>query len=207
MASKFQLENNVFVSATEEINASELQEYMFKLVKEGFLPSGTTFYMIGGIHHGTTSDGKVIEGQTDFKLLHGFYHQVYNNLTQLEIWDKMSYDYVLVPITCSAKINHTTWTETYALSNVSKRELSRLARKLLKGKKPSLVLFASCFSFNSKIKDFLFSKGVMASLSISHDKGEVTEGKLFALDEDQQNVIKEFAEVRRNQNFHLASRA
>ena len=195
---KFRLENNVFVSATEEINASELQAYMFNLVKEGLLPSGTTFYMIGGIHHGTTIDGKVIEGQTDFTLLHGFYHQVYNNLTQLEVWDKMNYDYVLVPITCSAKVDHTTWTESYALSNISRRELSRLARKLRKGKKPSLVIFASCFSYNSNIKDYLFSKGAMASLSISHDKGKVTEGKLFALYEDQQNVVKEFAEVKKD---------
>ena len=74
-----------------------------------------------------------------------------------------------------------------------------MARKLRKGKKPSLVVFASCFSFNSTIKDFLYSKGVMASLSISSDKGKVTEGKLFSLDQDQQDVIKRYDEV----NWHF----
>ena len=29
--SKFRIENNVFISATEEINASELQEYVVEL--------------------------------------------------------------------------------------------------------------------------------------------------------------------------------
>ena len=35
----------------------------------------------------------------------------------------------------------------------------------------------------------------MASLSISHDKGQVTGGKMFSLDQDQQDVIKRYEEV------------
>ena len=68
--SKFRIENNVFVSATEEIDVSELQEYIVDLVQSGNLPEGTIFYLIGGIHHGKIDD-KVVEGQTDFRLLQG----------------------------------------------------------------------------------------------------------------------------------------
>ena len=68
--SKFHIENNVFVSATEEIDASELQEYLVDLVERGILPTGTVFYMIGGIHHGK-KDNKVVEGETEFRLLQG----------------------------------------------------------------------------------------------------------------------------------------
>ena len=193
--SKFRLENNVFISAIEEINAHDLQTYLSELVLTGGLPFGTTFYMIGGIHHGRDQDKKAFEGRTDFTLLHGFYHQVYTKLSQLEIWNKMNYDFSLVPITCSEEIDTTTWQTTYNFSDISKLELTKLARKLIKGKKPSLVVFASCFSFYSTIKDYLYSKGVMASLSISYDKGKVSEGKLFSLDQDQQDVIKRFDEV------------
>ena len=66
--SKFRIENNVFLSATEEIDASELQEYIVDLVECGNLPSGTIFYLIGGIHHGKMDD-KVFQGETDFRLL------------------------------------------------------------------------------------------------------------------------------------------
>ena len=198
---KFRLENNVFISATEEIDATELQTYIIDLVKDGLLPPQTVFYLIGGIHHGLNRDGEAIEGQTDFTLLHGFYHQVYTNASKLDSWKEKKYDFVLVPVTCSAEIDYQTWRETYKLSDISKNELSRLARKLLKGKKPSLVVFASCFSFNSTIKDFLFSKGVMASLSLSYDKGQVTEGKSFSLDKDQQDVIRDYDEVRHNDYF------
>ena len=79
------------ISATEEINARDLQTYLSELVLSGVLPFGTTFYMIGGIHHGITQDKEAYEGRTDFTLLHGFYHQLYSLLIQLEIWDKMSY--------------------------------------------------------------------------------------------------------------------
>ena len=40
-SNKFCIENNVFVSATAEINASELQNYMEELVQNGALPQGT----------------------------------------------------------------------------------------------------------------------------------------------------------------------
>ena len=192
---KFHLENNVFISATEEINATELQDYVVELVKSGVLPSGTKFYLIGGIHHGKSQDKEVVEGQTDFTLLHGFYHKLYSKIFDSNIWDEKKYDFVLVPITCSEELDFKTFHTTYKLSNISRRELSKLARKLLKGKKPSLIIFASCFSFESKIKDILYSKGVMASLSVSYEKGQVTGGKQFSLDQDQQDVIKRYEEV------------
>ena len=193
---KFVIENNVFISATDEINVSELQECITKLVEDGTLPPGTIFYMIGGIHHGKGLNKEIVEGQTDFTLLHGFYHKVYSHLIKLEIWNKREYGLKLVPITCSEELNFTTFKTDYVLSDISKLELLDLARKLLKGENPSLVVFASCFSFNSAIKDYLYSKGVMASLSISHDQGKVSDGKLFSLDRHQQEVIKRYDEVR-----------
>lgn len=192
---KFRIENNVFVSATEEINASELQECVIKLVTSRNLPFGTVFYLIGGIHHGK-NDGKVIEGQTDFTLLQGFFHQVYTHLIELKEWDGNQHDYVLIPVTCKSTPNDETFESDYELSNISKRVLKRLANELRTSKKPSLVIFASCYSYESNIKDYLCSLGVMASLNISQDKGFVTQGKAFSLDEDQQNVIKDFSEVK-----------
>ena len=193
--SKFIIENDVFISTNDEINASELQDCIVDLVQKGVLPPGTIFYMIGGIHHGITRDHKIIEGQTDFKLLQGFYYKLYSKLFELKIWKEMNYDFSLVPIACSEEYDHKSWQPTYKISKISKHELFKLARKLLTEEKPSLIIFASCFSFDSMIKDILYSRGVMASVSISYDKGIVTEGKLFSLDLDQQEIIKRYDEV------------
>ena len=192
--SKFRLENNVFISVTEEIKAGELQEYIVDLVKSGVLPIGTAFYLVGGIHHDINKLGNVTESKTDFTLLHGFYHKIYTSLINLKTWDKMNYDYELVPITCSEQVTFigASCHEAYQLSEISKREILKLTRKLLKRERPSLIVFASCFSFESAIKHFLYSKGVMASLSISYDKGQVSDGKQFSLDQDQQDIIKKY---------------
>ena len=194
-SNKFIIENNVFISATDEIVPSELVTCITELVEKGVLPPGTILYLIGGIHHDLNCKKEVVEYKTDFTLLHGFYHQLYSKLFKLEIWKKMNYDFSLVPITCSEEYSPPTWRTTYKLSDISKHELSKLAEKLLESRNPSLIIFASCFSFDSMIKDILYSKGVMASLSLSYDKGKVTEGKIFSLDQDQQGIIKRYATV------------
>ena len=163
--SKFKIENNVFVASTEEINASELQDYIVNLVLKGVLPTGTVFYLLGGIHHGKYGD-KVQLGPVDFTLLQGFYHKVYTNLIKLKKWNEMEYEFVLVPITCTpTRLNMRTFEEEgYILSEVSKREIARFAKSLRKFKEPSLIVFASCFSYESSIKDYLYANGIMATL-------------------------------------------
>ena len=132
-------------------------------------------------------------------MFQGFYHRLYMALIDLPIWHKKRYGFQLIPITCSTiGSNEVTFECDYDLSKISRIELTKFATKLRKGKKPALVIFASCYSFESTIKDLLFSNGAMASLSITQDKGIVTGGKSFTLDEDQQSVIKEFAKVKFN---------
>lgn len=114
----------------------------------------------------------------------------------MDKWNEMEYEFVLVPITCTSEFNMKTFKEEgYILSEVSKREIVRFAKSLRKCKEPSLIVFASCFSYESSIKDYLYANGIMATLSLSLDKGEVSDGKVFILDIDQQNTIEDFAKV------------
>ena len=53
-----------------------------------------------------------------------------------------------------------------------------------------MVIFASCFSYYSEIKDFLCSQGVLAALNLNRDKGEITQGRIFALDHQQREILK-----------------
>ena len=192
---KFHRQNNVFISATDEISATDLQRQLIDLILERVLPFGTTFYLIGGIHHGINRNQEVEMGITDFTLLQGFYHQVYSKLTKLEAWDKMNFRYVLVPITTTGVLDMKTFREEYKLSEISKRELTRLAKKLQTKNRPAVVIFASCYSFESAIKNYFYANGLMAWLNISGDRGKVTDGKEFTLDDDQLEVVNTFAEV------------
>ena len=195
--------NNVFFSATDEINATQVAEYLKQKILERVFPKNTKIFMIAGHHHGKMADGKVVTGQTDFKLLQGFYHKVFTVLknvkdpmTGISIWKEMNYERHLQPISCKEILDDKTFETTYELSDISSDDLRNFAKSLLERRNPSVVVYASCFSFESSVKDFLIKTTVLASLNLSKERGKFSEGKFFAMDAEQQAIFKEFLKVK-----------
>ena len=83
----------------------------------------------------------------------------------------------------------------YELSALSKDDLTRLSKKLCNQSRPSMLLFASCYSYFSEITDILRGNGVVAALNIIKDKGDISQGRLFQLDSKQREIIQTFAKV------------
>ena len=103
---KFHCESNTFITTTDEINASELQDYLTYRILNGDFFENTTFCTVAGIHHGKDHDGKVIPGMTDYALLQGFDYKVFNALRNLKnektgkkIWNEMNFRKEIIPIT------------------------------------------------------------------------------------------------------------
>ena len=69
--------------------------------------------------------------------------------------------------------------KSYKLSNYSKNDLIKLSNELRKANHSSALIFASCFTFYSKIKELMIANGVLAALNISKDLGEITEDKAY----------------------------
>ena len=65
---------------------------------------------------------------------------------------------------------------------------------LLHKEVPFVLIFASCFSHQSEIKDILRSFGIYAVLSILNDRGIITEGRYFKLDEQQKEILKKVSD-------------
>ena len=65
---------------------------------------------------------------------------------------------------------------------------------LLEKKVPYVLIFASCYSHQSEIKDILRSFGIYAVLSILNDRGIITEGRCFKLDEQQKEVLQKVSD-------------
>ena len=84
---------------------------------------------------------------------------------------------------------------TFRLSKFSEIEIKNLAKDLCNQKEPSALLFASCYSMHSNIRDILSANGVMAALNISKDRGEVSDGRAFQLDDQQNQIINRFRDV------------
>ena len=201
---KFHSECNSFITTTDEINASELQDYLIYRIKKGDFFENTTFCTVAGIHHGLDREGKVVPGKTDYALLQGFDYKVFNALRNLKneetgkmIWNEMKFKKEIVPITCQENFSlKPPFESTYELSESSKADLTDLAKKLVEQTKPYVVIFASCFSYESTIRDFLVEQGVLATLDITNDRGKISGGRIFALDKVQREVQDELREVR-----------
>ena len=95
----------------------------------------------------------------------------------------MNFSYELVTLACS-----TVDGKEFDLSKRSERKLTKLAKDLCDQTNPICVVFASCYSFQSPIKDFLIEKGVLAAIDISKDRGEISGGRIFAFDEDRKEL-------------------
>ena len=87
------------------------------------------------------------------------------------------------------------------LSDLSVDDLNNLSKELCGSKKPSVLIFASCFSAESKITDVLRSNGILAAMNISKDRREITDGRAIFLDPQQQEAINRFRDVSSNFAF------
>jgi len=192
--------NNVFFSATDEINATQVAEYLKKKILEKVFPKNTKIFMIAGHHHGKIH-GEVVTAQTDFTLLQGFYHKVFTDLMFLQDhngvipWKEMNYERHVIPISCKEHLDFKTFEATFELSDISNDDLKIFAKDLLERKNPSVVMYASCYSSESRIRDFLIKATVLASLNLSKERGQLSEGKFYAMDAEQQEILKEFLKV------------
>ena len=109
----------------------------------------------------------------------------------------MKYTLEMVPVTSKAEFDMKTYQPVdYSLSDLSKEVLSNLAEELLERQKPYALIFASCFSYKSSINDVLAANGLLSSLNISVDKGTISSGSVFELDNQQKEIIRKFIDPK-----------
>ena len=199
--------NEIFIASVTAINYIDLRKYLRpKLSRDAkVFPKKTVFYLLSGIHHG---DGGVIghsdsslnsQFQTLFKILSNFCGYLDCKecksirgkpcSSKLSVWKEMEYDFKIIPLDTIAHINNDLKDETFVLSERSEKDLMNLSKELTKQTRPSALIFASCHSLYSSITDILRSNGIIATMNISKDLGEATEGKVFQLDDQQREVI------------------
>ena len=111
----------------------------------------------------------------------------------------------MVPVTSKAEFDMKTYQPVdYSLSDLSKEVLSNLAEEFLERQRPYALVFASCYSYRSSINDVLAANGLLSSLNISVDKGAISSGTVFALDNQQKQIIMKFRnpKVRMRSSFN-----
>ena len=132
-----------------------------------------------------------------------YFFKVFTRLLNLKdkneksIWREMEYEVEMVPVTSNEKFDLKTFSNVeYSLSDLSKEVLSKLANELIERQRPYALVFASCYSYRSSINDVFAANGLLSSLYISVDKGAISSGTVFALDNQQKQIIMKFRDPK-----------
>ena len=82
----------------------------------------------------------------------------------------------------------------YKLIEASLDELRKLFETLSKTEEPNFFIHASCFTYYSEINIILRSYGLLSVLATSSERGNITEGNIYSLFEDQIDFLKQLTE-------------
>ena len=77
-------------------------------------------------------------------------------------------------------------------------DIDFIFKRLQLGNEPSVIFLASCFSQYTDFKEFLFESGVCSIAALKIDRGILTKGKCFELDDNQARILKEFKDDHQN---------
>ena len=80
--------------------------------------------------------------------------------------------------------------KTYEFTTVAESQLKHTFDTFITKKKPGILILATCFSEKSKVNELLWKYGLYAALKISDDRGKLTDGRIYNLDEDQSIVLE-----------------
>lgn len=209
----FDFQNEVFISANESIDLFYLANFLkFHMRRENvLLRKRTKFCLISGIHHDDQSNPTKNDEGLNVQFLDGTFEKKLKKYcgdpncdncknpffseqcSSGSIWNDYQFQVQLYSISVEdGKENLRELTEE------AKARLIKLTKELFDAEQPHVVIFASCFSFMSQIRNYMIANGVMSVLNIIKDRGDLSGGRLFMLDQQQQKIISAFGKTVRN---------
>ena len=78
----------------------------------------------------------------------------------------------------------------YVLLEGSVNSINERIEDLMDTKLPHVFIFASCYSVHSEINHLMRSRGLLSVLSMTKERGDITCGRIFLLDEVQKSLLK-----------------
>ena len=78
----------------------------------------------------------------------------------------------------------------YEFTSAAEQYLQHTFEIFVATKKPAILVLATCFSEKSQVNELLWKYGLYAALKISADRGKLTDGRIYDLDEDQSIVLE-----------------
>ena len=189
------VENNVILTTKDKVRVQEVFNYLSDNLDKFRVNS--EFVVVCGIHG--AENGELKEGdevfkddyETMFKWCNSQWH--YDEFSPesaqpFRLIEERKYQMGQV-IEVNSKPDESN-DGKYVLQDDSKAKLKTTFEEFLVKCVPIVLILASCFSFNSQICDILRSTGLLTVLNMLEQRGEITNGKMFLLDSEQQRFFR-----------------
>ena len=188
---KFHFEKNTIVTSTTNINKSDVEKYIVENLDN--FREGSHFIVMCGFHG--SPEGKLLEYDPDFMSQYKSMFNSINRKHENKIKERkylMGQTIVLSPVPKKG---------LYDLAPSDKNEiLMKFKNDFVKKDAPYVFILATCHSYINEVNNILRSYGLYAALRISEDRGELTNGRIFQLDEGQKHVLQKIVEDHKTGN-------
>ena len=82
----------------------------------------------------------------------------------------------------------------FVLNQTSKNSIKLISDYMMISGCPNVLIFASCYSQKSEINNLMKASGLYSALLVAAERGDISCGKVFKLDPEQQTFLKKIAE-------------
>ena len=188
---KFHFEKNTIVTSTTNINKSDVEKYIVENLDN--FREGSHFIVMCGFHG--SPEGKLLEYDSVFM---SQYESMFNYINKKYVNKIKERKYlmgdviVLMPVKKEGRYN-------LAVTDKNKI-LMKFKNDFVKKDAPYVFILATCHSYINEVNNILRSYGLYAALRISEDRGELTNGRIFQLDEGQKHVLQKIVEDHKTGN-------
>ena len=192
---QFHVENNTIITSKDFITVQQVFNFLSKNLEK--FRVGSQFVVVSGVHG--SEDGDLMQGDEalvrDYRMMYRWFqnHKKYSH--QAKMVQDRQYEMNLNSVIGVTSEEDKTQEGKFVLSKDSTVTLKNEFARILDLKQPIVLILASCWSHRSQIADILRSTGIFTVMNILEERGNITNGKMFLLDQEQKKFFTNIADL------------
>ena len=192
---QFHVENNTIITSKDFITVQQVFNFLSKNLEK--FRVGSQFVVVSGVHG--SEDGDLMQGDEalvrDYRMMYRWFkhHKKYG--PQAKMVEDRQYEMNLNSVIGVTSEKDKTQEGKFVLSKDSAMTLKNEFERILDLKQPIVLILASCWSHRSQIADILRSTGIFTVMNVLEERGNITNGKMFLLDQEQKKFFTNIADL------------
>ena len=192
---QFHVENNTIITSKDFITVQQVFNFLSKNLEK--FRVGSQFVVVSGVHG--SEDGDLMQGDEalvrDYRMMYRWFQNHKKYGPQAKMVEDRQYEMNLNSVIGVTSEEDKTQEGKFVLSKDSTVTLKNEFARILDLKQPIVLILASCWSHRSQIADILRSTGIFTVMNVLEERGNITNGKMFLLDQEQKKFFTNIADL------------